>query len=100
LACRLYSKRKWQPCVEFLFPCRLLVLSLLFWTFKAKAEIWLSLNQNQQDFIEFVLDKYIEIGVEELEQDKFIVMRLLIDINIFENQQTKEQYHSHHLILL
>ncbi|VVM20214.1 Type I restriction-modification system, restriction subunit R (EC [uncultured Gammaproteobacteria bacterium] len=28
------------------------------------------LNQNQQDFIEFVLDKYIEIGVEELEQDK------------------------------
>jgi type I restriction enzyme R subunit len=38
--------------------------------FKAKAEIWLSLNQNQQDFIEFVLDKYIEIGVEELEQDK------------------------------
>ncbi len=38
--------------------------------FKAKAKIWLSLNQNQQDFIEFVLDKYIEIGVEELEQDK------------------------------
>jgi type I restriction enzyme R subunit len=27
-------------------------------------------SQNQQDFIEFVLDKYIEIGVEELKQDK------------------------------
>jgi hypothetical protein len=22
---------EWQPCVEFLFPCRLLVLFLLFW---------------------------------------------------------------------
>lgn len=37
---------------------------------RAKATILAFLNKRQQEFIEFVLNKYIESGVEELEQEK------------------------------
>lgn len=37
---------------------------------QAKATIYPSLNEKQQEFIEFVLDKYVETGVSELYQDK------------------------------
>jgi type I restriction enzyme R subunit len=37
---------------------------------QAKADILATLNDKQQEFIEFVLNKYIETGVEELEQEK------------------------------
>jgi hypothetical protein len=87
----------------------------------SKSKLNQLLQANMMSCYYDVLDKYIEIGVEELEQDKLpdllkskyqtledakevlgdvndiiphhshcIVMRLLIDINIFENQQTKE----------
>ncbi|WXT99422.1 MAG: hypothetical protein Ctma_0119 [Catillopecten margaritatus gill symbiont] len=37
---------------------------------RARAEILTPLDKKQQDFIEFVLNKYIEIGVGELGQEK------------------------------
>ncbi len=37
---------------------------------KAKNNIFALLDKNQQEFLEFVLSKYIEDGVEELNQDK------------------------------
>jgi type I restriction enzyme R subunit len=41
---------------------------------KAKAKILFSLNETQQEFIEFVLSKYIEIGVEELKQTQLPIL--------------------------
>ena len=37
---------------------------------KAQPLIFLFLNNKQKEFLEFVLSKYIESGVEELDQDK------------------------------
>ena len=36
----------------------------------AQATIFALLNDKQQEFIEFVLSKYVETGVEELDQEK------------------------------
>jgi type I restriction enzyme R subunit len=40
----------------------------------AKATIFALLNDRQREFIEFVLSKYIETGVEELDQEKLPVL--------------------------
>jgi type I restriction enzyme, R subunit len=40
----------------------------------AEATIFALLNEKQQEFIEFVLSKYIETGVEELDQDKLPIL--------------------------
>ena len=40
----------------------------------AKATILALLNEKQKEFIEFVLNKYIEIGVEELDQEKLPIL--------------------------
>jgi len=37
---------------------------------KAQSNIFKSLENNQKEFLEFVLSKYIEIGIEELDQEK------------------------------
>jgi type I restriction enzyme, R subunit len=37
---------------------------------KAQLSIFKSLDNNQKEFLEFVLSKYIEVGIEELEQEK------------------------------
>jgi len=37
---------------------------------KAQLNIFESLDDNQKEFLEFVLSKYIEIGIEELDQEK------------------------------
>ena len=37
---------------------------------KAQSKIFASLNRPQKEFLEFVLSKYIESGVEELDQEK------------------------------
>ena len=37
---------------------------------KAQGQIFASLSSEQKEFVEFVLSKYIESGVEELDQDK------------------------------
>lgn len=36
----------------------------------AKEEIFANLNDKESEFIDFVLSKYVESGVEELEQEK------------------------------
>ncbi|CAN5328195.1 hypothetical protein BH23BAC1_BH23BAC1_43710 [soil metagenome] len=40
----------------------------------AQATIFALLNEKQKEFIEFVLSKYIETGVEELDQEKLPVL--------------------------
>ena len=40
----------------------------------AQATIFALLNSKQKEFIEFVLSKYIETGVEELDQDKLPIL--------------------------
>ena len=40
----------------------------------AQASIFALLNDKQKEFIEFVLSKYIETGVEELDQEKLPVL--------------------------
>ncbi len=40
----------------------------------AQATIFALLDKNQKEFIEFVLSKYIETGVEELDQDKLPIL--------------------------
>jgi type I restriction enzyme R subunit len=40
----------------------------------AQATIFALLNNKQKEFIEFVLSKYIETGVEELDQEKLPVL--------------------------
>jgi type I restriction enzyme R subunit len=40
----------------------------------AQASIFILLNDRQKEFIEFVLSKYIETGVEELDQEKLPVL--------------------------
>nr|WP_238325365.1 type I restriction endonuclease subunit R [Lunatimonas lonarensis] len=40
----------------------------------AEATIFALLNDNQREFISFVLDKYIETGVEELDQEKLPIL--------------------------
>lgn len=40
----------------------------------ARAKIFLGLDEKKKEFIAFVLDKYIETGVEELDQEKLPVL--------------------------
>jgi type I restriction enzyme R subunit len=40
----------------------------------AQATIFALLDNKQREFIEFVLSKYIETGVEELDQDKLPIL--------------------------
>ena len=41
---------------------------------RAEARIFALLNDKQKEFIEFVLSKYIETGVEELDQEKLPIL--------------------------
>ncbi|KAA3597915.1 MAG: restriction endonuclease subunit R [Calditrichaeota bacterium] len=41
---------------------------------RAKAMIFALLDDKQKEFIDFVLSKYVEIGVEELDQDKLPIL--------------------------
>ena len=40
----------------------------------AQAAIFASLDDKQKEFISFVLEKYIETGVDELDQDKLPIL--------------------------
>jgi len=40
----------------------------------AQSNIFTSLDNKQKEFIEFVLSKYIEVGVEELDQEKLPIL--------------------------
>ena len=41
---------------------------------RAKATIFALLNNKQKEFIEFVLDKYVEAGISELDQEKLPIL--------------------------
>lgn len=41
---------------------------------KAQSNIFRSLDNNQKEFLEFVLSKYVETGIEELDQEKLPVL--------------------------
>ena len=40
----------------------------------ARATIFALLDEKQQEFIDFVLSRYIETGVDELDQDKLPIL--------------------------
>jgi type I restriction enzyme, R subunit len=44
---------------------------------KAKEKIFLGLDDKQKDFLDFVLSKYIESGVEQLDQEKLPTLLML-----------------------
>ena len=44
---------------------------------KAQSKIFGTLNAEQKQFLEFVLSKYIETGVEELDQEKLAPLLVL-----------------------
>jgi type I restriction enzyme R subunit len=41
---------------------------------QSQGKIYAELNNKQKEFIEFVLSKYIETGVEELDQEKLPIL--------------------------
>ena len=41
---------------------------------KAEATIFALINEKQKEFISFVLNKYIETGVDELDQEKLPIL--------------------------
>lgn len=41
---------------------------------QAQSDIFASLDNSQKNFLEFVLSKYIEVGVEELDEDKLPIL--------------------------
>jgi type I restriction enzyme, R subunit len=72
---------------------------------KAQLNIFKSLDHNQKEFLEFVLSKYIEVGIEELDQEKLPSLlkikyhaindatRLLGDVNKIKNTFINFQKH-------
>ena len=60
--------------LEYVFNSDLKPITRFERVTRAKATILSFLNKKQQEFIEFVLDKYIESGVEELDQEKLPIL--------------------------
>jgi len=60
--------------LEYVFNSDLKPITRFERATRAKATILAFLNKKQQEFIEFVLDKYIESGVEELDQEKLPIL--------------------------
>jgi len=56
--------------LEYVFNSDLKPITRIERVTRAKATILAFLNKRQREFIEFVLNKYIESGVEELDQEK------------------------------
>jgi len=54
---------------------------------KAQSKIFKSLDNNQKEFLEFVLSKYVETGIEELDQEK---LPDLLKIKYFEINDATE----------
>ncbi len=54
----------------------------------AQSSIFASLNNQQKEFIEFVLNKYIETGVEELDREK---LPTLLEIKYQSLEEAKEE---------
>ena len=60
--------------LEYVFNSDIKPITRIERVTRAKATILAFLNKRQQEFIEFVLNKYIESGVEELDQEKLPVL--------------------------
>lgn len=60
--------------LEYVFNCDIKPITREERVTRSKATILAFLNKRQQEFIEFVLNKYIESGVEELDQEKLPVL--------------------------
>ena len=60
--------------LEYVFDSDLKPITRIERVTRTKATILAFLNKKQQEFIEFVLSKYIESGVEELDQEKLPVL--------------------------
>ena len=56
--------------LEYVFNSRIKPITREARVAAAQSNIFALLNNKQTEFIEFVLSKYIETGVEELDQDK------------------------------
>jgi type I restriction enzyme R subunit len=56
--------------LEYVFNCDIKTMTREERVAAAQATIFAILNDKQKEFIEFVLSKYIETGVEELDQEK------------------------------
>ncbi|RUA06711.1 MAG: restriction endonuclease subunit R [Gammaproteobacteria bacterium] len=60
--------------LEYVFNSDIKPITRIERVTRAKATILAFLNKKQREFIEFVLNKYIESGVEELDQEKLPVL--------------------------
>jgi type I restriction enzyme R subunit len=60
--------------LEYVFNSDIKPMTREAWVAAAQATIFILLNNKQKEFIEFVLSKYIETGVEELDQDKLPIL--------------------------
>lgn len=56
--------------LEYVFNCEFTPITREQRVAAAQAAIFAMLNEKQKEFIDFVLSKYIETGVEELDQEK------------------------------
>lgn len=60
--------------LEYVFNCDVKPMTREARVAATQATIFALLNEKQKEFIEFVLSKYIETGVEELDQDKLPIL--------------------------
>ena len=60
--------------LEYVFNSDIKPITRLERVAAAQSNIFALLNSKQKDFIEFVLTKYIETGVEELDQEKLPIL--------------------------
>lgn len=74
MLCKLINAEKSDlfDILEYIsFAIKLITLEM--WAAQAQAKIFRELDNKQKEFLEFVLSKYIEFGVEELDQEKLSV---------------------------
>lgn len=69
-----YEKSDLFDVLEFVFNSDVKPMTREARVAAAQATIFTLLNDKQKEFIEFVLTKYIETGVEELDQDKLPIL--------------------------
>ncbi len=69
-----YEKSDLFDVLEYVFNSNIKPISREERVAAAQATIFALLNNKQKEFIEFVLSKYVETGVEELDQEKLPIL--------------------------
>jgi type I restriction enzyme, R subunit len=69
-----YEKSDLFDVLEYVFKSNIKPISREERVAAAQATIFALLNNKQKEFIEFVLSKYVETGVEELDQEKLPIL--------------------------